>query len=179
MSTAKIIFSGFGGQGVLMMGYVLATAGMLEDKHVTYLPSYGAEVRGGTANCTVTVSDEPIASPVASFPDLAVVMNTPSLMKFEGGVKPGGFVFLNSDLVDIKPKRRDVQVVAVPANTIAERIGNPRGANMVMIGAIVQKTGIVSLKSVISGVKNIFEKKGSKVHKMNTLALREGAAFVK
>lgn len=179
MSTAKIIFSGFGGQGVLMMGYVLATAGMLEDKHVTYLPSYGAEVRGGTANCTVTVSDEPIASPVASFPDLAVVMNTPSLMKFEGGVKSGGSVFMNSDLVDIKPKRRDIQVVAVPANTIAERVGNPRGANMVMIGAIVQKTGIVSLKSVINGVKNIFETKGSKVHKMNTLALKEGAAFVK
>ena len=179
MSTAKTIFSGFGGQGVLMMGYVLATAGMLEDKHVTYLPSYGAEVRGGTANCTVTVSDEPIASPVASFPDFAVVMNTPSLMKFEGGVKPKGTVFVNSDLVDVKPKRRDIQVVAIPVNSIAERVGNARGANMVMIGAFVQKTGLVSLQSVIKGVKNIFEAKGSKVHKMNTLALKEGAAFVK
>jgi 2-oxoglutarate ferredoxin oxidoreductase subunit gamma len=179
MSTAKIIFSGFGGQGVLMMGYVLATAGMLEDKHVTYLPSYGAEVRGGTANCTVTVSDEPIASPVASFPDFAVVMNTPSLMKFEGGVKPKGTIFLNSDLVDRKPKRRDVKVVAVPANSIAERVGNPRGANMVMIGALVQSAGLVSLRSVIRGVKDIFESKGAKVHKMNTLALKEGAAFVK
>jgi len=177
MSTAKIIFSGFGGQGVLMMGYVLATAGMLEDKHVTYLPSYGAEVRGGTANCTVT--DEPIASPVASFPDFAVVMNTPSLMKFEGGVKPKGTIFLNSDLVDRKPKRRDVKVVAVPANSIAERVGNPRGANMVMIGALVQSAGLVSLRSVIRGVKDIFESKGAKVHKMNTLALKEGAAFVK
>ncbi len=179
MSATKIIFSGFGGQGVLMMGYVLAAAGMSEDKHVTYLPSYGAEVRGGTANCTVTVSDEPIASPVASFPDFAVVMNTPSLMRFEGGVKTKGAIFLNSDLVDLKPKRRDIQVVAIPANTIAERVGNVRGANMVMIGGFVQKTRLVSLQAVIKGLKNIFEAKGSKVYKMNTIALREGAAFVK
>ncbi|MES0349729.1 MAG: 2-oxoacid:acceptor oxidoreductase family protein [Desulfobacteria bacterium] len=175
---AKTIFSGFGGQGVLMMGYVLATSGMNEDKHVTYLPSYGAEVRGGTANCTVTVSDEPIASPVASFPDLAVLMNTPSLIRFEGGVKSGGTVFLNSDLVDVRPKRRDIEVVSIPVNSIAERLGNTRGANMVMIGALVQQTGLVSLKSVIKSVKSIFQKKGSKVHKMNTLAIKEGAAFV-
>ena len=161
-----------------MMGYVLATSGMHEDKHVTYLPSYGAEVRGGTANCTITVSDEPIASPVASFPDFAILMNTPSLMKFEGGVKSGGTVFLNSDLVDLRPKRRDIQVVAIPVNSIAERLGNARGANMVMIGALVQKTGLVSLKSVIKSVRSIFETKGSKVHKMNTLAIKEGAAFV-
>ncbi len=175
---AKTIFSGFGGQGVLMMGYVLATSGMNEDKHVTYLPSYGAEVRGGTANCTVTVSDEPIASPVASFPDSAVLMNTPSLIRFEGGVKSGGTVFLNSDLVDVQPKRRDIQVVSIPVNSIAEKLGNTRGANMVMIGALVQRTGLVSLKSVIKSVKSIFQKKGSKVHKMNTLAIKEGAAFV-
>jgi 2-oxoglutarate ferredoxin oxidoreductase subunit gamma len=175
---AKTIFSGFGGQGVLMMGYVLATSGMHEDKHVTYLPSYGAEVRGGTANCTVTVSDEPIASPVASFPDLAVLMNTPSLIRFEGGVRSGGTVFLNSDLVDVRPKRRDIEVVSIPVNSIAGRLGNTRGANMVMIGALVQQTGLVSLKSVIKSVKSIFQKKGSKVHKMNTLAIKEGAAFV-
>jgi len=178
MGTTKTIFSGFGGQGVMMMGYVLATSGMYEDKHVTYLPSYGAEVRGGTANCTVTVSDEPIASPVASFPEFAILMNTPSLMKFEGGVKTGGTVFLNSDLVELRPKRSDVQVVAIPANSIAERLGNARGANMVMIGAFVQKTGLVSLKSVIKSVRSIFETKGSKVHKMNTLAIKEGAAFM-
>jgi len=175
---AKTIFSGFGGQGVLMMGYVLATSGMNENKHVTYLPSYGAEVRGGTANCTVTVSDEPIASPVASFPDLAVLMNTPSLIRFEGGVRSGGTVFLNSDLVDVRPKRRDIEVVSIPVNSIAGRLGNTRGANMVMIGALVQQTGLVSLKSVIQSVKSIFQKKGSKVHKMNTLAIKEGAAFV-
>ena len=132
MGITTTIFSGFGGQGVLMMGYVLATSGMHEDKHVTFLPSYGAEVRGGTANCTITVSDEPIASPVASSSDFAVLMNTPSLIRFETRVKTGGTVFLNSDLVELAPKRRDIQVVAIPANSIAERLGNVRGANMVM-----------------------------------------------
>lgn len=175
----KTIFSGFGGQGVLMMGYVLASSGMHEDKHVTYLPSYGAEVRGGTANCTITVSDEPIASPVASFLDFAVLMNTPSLVKFEGKVKAGGTIFLNDDLVELRPKRLDIAVLRVPVNTIADRLGHTRGANMVMIGAFAQKTGLVSLKSVIKSVKDIFATKGAKVHKMNTLALKEGAAFVK
>jgi 2-oxoglutarate ferredoxin oxidoreductase subunit gamma len=179
MSVIKTIFSGFGGQGVLMMGYVLATAGMDEGKHVTYLPAYGAEVRGGTANCTVTVSDEPIASPVASFPDFAVLMNKPSVMRFEGGVKSGGIVLLNSDLIDIQPKRTDIEVLAVPVNSIAEKLGSVRGANMVMIGAFAQKTGVVALKSVIKAVKTIFESKGPRVHKLNTKALKEGAAFVK
>ena len=178
MSMAKTIFSGFGGQGVLMMGYVLATAGMHEDNHVTYLPSYGAEVRGGTANCTITISDEPIASPVASFPDFAVLMNTPSVVRFEGKVKTGGTVFLNEDLVELWPKRGDVEVVAIPVNTIAERLGSVRSANMVMIGAFAQKTGLVSLKSLIKSVKEIFATKGSKVHKINTLAIKEGAALI-
>ena len=179
MGMTKTVFSGFGGQGVLMMGYVLASAGMHEDKHVTYLPSYGAEVRGGTANCTITVSDEPIASPVASFPDFAVLMNTPSLVRFEGKVKSGGTVFLNDDLVELRPKRVDIEVLSVPVNTIADRLGHARGANMVMIGAFAQKTGLVSLKSVIKSVKDIFAAKGTKVHKMNTLALKEGASFMK
>jgi len=178
MGMTKTIFSGFGGQGVLMMGFVLASAGMEEDKHVTYLPSYGAEVRGGTANCTITVSDEPIASPVASFADFAVLMNTPSLVRFEGRVKEGGTVFLNKDLVDLVPKRADVDVVSIPVNTIANELGNPRGANMVMIGAFAQKTGVVSLESVVKSVKEILAAKGSKVHTLNTLALKEGAAFV-
>jgi len=178
MGMTRTIFSGFGGQGVLMMGYVLASAGMDEEQHVTYLPSYGAEVRGGTANCTITVSDEPIASPVASFPDFAVLMNTPSLVRFEGRVKPGGTIFLNKDLVELKPKRADVEFVSVPVNTIANELGNLRGANMVMIGAFAQKTGLVSLKSILKSVKDIFAAKGSKIHKMNTLALKEGAAFI-
>ena len=179
MDNTTTIFSGFGGQGVLMMGYVLATSGMYEDKHVTFLPAYGAEVRGGTANCTITVSDEPIASPVASSSDFAVLMNTPSLIRFETRVKTGGTVFLNSDLIDLQPKRRDIQVLTIPANSIAERLNNVRGANMVMIGALVQKTRIVSLKSVIKSVEGIFEAKGDKIIKTNTQAIKEGAAFVR
>jgi 2-oxoglutarate ferredoxin oxidoreductase subunit gamma len=106
-------------------------------------------------------------------------MNKPSLVRFEGGVKTGGIVFLNSDLVDLRPKRKDIEVLPVPVNSIAEEVGNARGANMVMIGALVQKTGLVALKSVINSVKTIFETKGPKVHKLNTMALKEGAAFVK
>jgi 2-oxoglutarate ferredoxin oxidoreductase subunit gamma len=178
MGITKTIFSGFGGQGVLMMGYVLATSGMHEDKHVTYLPAYGAEVRGGTANCTVTVSDNPIASPVASFPDYAVLMNTPSVVRFEGKVRTGGTIFLNKDLVEVIPKRTDIEVVSVPVNAIADGLGSLRSANMVMIGAFAQKTGLISLDTVINSVKAIFAKKGEKVHKMNTLAIQEGAAFI-
>jgi len=179
MTMTQTIFAGFGGQGVLMMGYVLATAGMHEGKHVTYLPSYGAEVRGGTANCTVTVSDDSIASPVASFADIAVIMNTPSLLRFEGRVAGGGTMFLNGDLVDQAPKRKDIEVVSVPANAIARRIGNARGANMVMVGAFAQKTGVVSVTTLIESVKEIFATKGAKIHELNTKALEERAAFVK
>jgi 2-oxoglutarate ferredoxin oxidoreductase subunit gamma len=178
MATIKTIFSGFGGQGVLMMGYVLATSGMNEDKHVTYLPAYGAEVRGGTANCTITVSGDPIASPVASSPNFAVLMNTPSVMRFEGKVKSGGTVFLNQDTVEIMPKREDIEVVSIPVNTIADKLGSLRSANMVMVGAFAQKTGVVALETVIKSVKDIFAAKGSKVHEINTLAIKEGAAFV-
>ena len=178
MATTKTIFSGFGGQGVLMMGYVLATSGMHEGKHVTYLPAYGAEVRGGTANCTITVSDDPIASPVASFPDYAVLMNTPSVVRFEGKVRAGGTVFLNKDLVEVIPKRTDIEVVSIPVNSIADGLGSLRSANMVMIGAFAQKTGLVSLDSIVKSVKEIFANKGEKVHEMNTTAIKEGAAFI-
>jgi 2-oxoglutarate ferredoxin oxidoreductase subunit gamma len=179
MGTTKTIFSGFGGQGVLMMGYVLATSGMHEDKHVTYLPAYGAEVRGGTANCTITVSDEPIASPVASFPDYAVLMNTPSVLRFEGKVKGGGTIFLNKDLVEVLPKRKDIEVVSIPVNSIADKLGSLRSANMVMIGAFAQQTALVSFNALVDSVKDIFAAKGKKVHEMNTKALTEGAAFIK
>jgi len=162
-----------------MMGYVLATSGMHEDKYVTYLPAYGAEVRGGTANCTITVSDDPIASPVASFPDYAVLMNTPSVLRFEGKVKSGGIIFLNKDLVDVEPGRKDIDVVSVPVNSIADELGSLRSANMVMIGAFAEKTGLVSLSSVIDSVQEIFAKKGQKVHETNARAIEQGAAFVR
>ena len=119
----KAIFAGFGGQGVLSMGLSLAQAAMREGRNVTYLPSYGAEVRGGTANCTVAISNEEIASPVASSPEFVIAMNQPSMVRFQHQLQSGGVFFLNSSLIDAEVMRGDIEVVRVPANTIAEQIG--------------------------------------------------------
>ena len=169
----KTIFSGFGGQGVLMMGYAFAVAAMREDKHVTYMPSYGAEVRGGTANCTVAVSSEEIASPIASSPEFIVVMNKPSLAMFQNRLQPGGVLFLNSTMIDDTPSRGDIEVVTVDAGTIAEDIGDMRSTNMVMLGSFVNKTNMVKLSTVIDGLSEIFDGK-KKVVEMNARALELG-----
>ena len=155
----KTIFAGFGGQGVLSMGLNLAQAAMLEGKYVTYLPSYGAEVRGGTANCTVAISDEEIASPVASSPEFIIAMNQPSLVRFQNQIQSGGLFFVNSSLVEVEISRGDVDIVSVPANSIAEELGNPRSANMVMLGAFTKKSNIVSLSSMIEGLKDALKNK--------------------
>lgn len=155
----KTIFAGFGGQGVLSMGLSLAQSAMLEGKNVTYLPSYGAEVRGGTANCTVAISDEDIASPVASSPEFIVVMNQPSLVRFQNQVQSGGVLLVNSSLVEADISRGDIDVVSVPANAIAEELGSPRSANMVMLGAFTKKSNLVSLSSVIEELKNTLKNK--------------------
>jgi 2-oxoglutarate ferredoxin oxidoreductase subunit gamma len=176
--TKKTIFSGFGGQGVLMMGYVLAVAAMRDGKEVTYLPSYGAEVRGGTANCTVVVSDEEIFSPVASFPDYGVIMNKPSLAKYEGMIKEGGTIILNSSLVDTVPPRDDLEIVLVPANDIAKKLGSDRTINMIMLGAFVAKTGITTLDSIMSGLAEIVKGKKASVMKLNRKGLDMGSQLV-
>lgn len=149
----KTIFAGFGGQGVISMGLNIAQAAMIEGKNVTHLPSYGAEMRGGTANCTVAVSDEEIASPVASSPEFVVAMNQPSLVKFQNQIESGGVIFVNSSLVEIEVIRGDVEVVKVPATKMAEEIGSTRSANMVMLGAFIKRTNMVSLDTMINVVK--------------------------
>ena len=169
----KTIFAGFGGQGVLSMGLNLAQAAMLEGRHVTYLPSYGAEVRGGTANCTVAISDEEIASPVASSPEFIVAMNQPSLIRFQNQIQSGGLFFVNSSLVEAEISRGDVDIINVPANRIAEELGNPRSANIVMLGAFTKKSNIVSLSSVIEGLKDAFKNK-QKLIAINEKALMAG-----
>jgi 2-oxoglutarate ferredoxin oxidoreductase subunit gamma len=174
----KSIFSGFGGQGVLMMGYVLALAGMEEDRHVTYLPSYGAEVRGGTANCTVVVSDSEIASPVSSSPDYIVAMNYPSLIKYQNMVKAGGVFFLNSDLILERPMREDAEVVLVPANSLAHELGNDRTLNMVMLGAMVKVTGIVTGKGLEKALATVFEGKKASLVDINRKALEKGSDYI-
>lgn len=169
----KTVFAGFGGQGVLSMGLNLAQAALLEGKNVTYLPSYGAEVRGGTANCTVAVSDEEIASPVASSPDFIVAMNQPSMVRFQNQIQSGGVLFINSSLIEAEISRGDVDIVKVPANSIAEQLGSLRSANMVMLGAFTKNSNIVSISSVIEGLKSALKKK-QKLIAVNTKALMAG-----
>ncbi len=169
----KTIFAGFGGQGVMSMGLNLAQAAMLEGKNVTYLPSYGAEVRGGTANCTVAVSDEEIASPVASSPDFIVAMNQPSLVRFQNQIQSGGVLFINSSLIEAEISRGDIDIVRVPANSIAEKLGSPRSVNMVMMGAFTKKSNIVSISSVIEGLKSALKDK-QKLIAINKKAIMAG-----
>lgn len=169
----KTIFAGFGGQGVLSMGLNLAQAAMLEGKYITYLPSYGAEMRGGTANCTVAVSDEEIASPVASSPEFIVAMNQPSLIRFQNQIESGGLFFVNSSLIEAEITRGDIDIVEVPANSIAEELGSPRSANMVMLGAFTKKSNLVSLSSVIEALKDTLKNK-QKLIAINKKALQAG-----
>jgi len=172
-SKTKTIFAGFGGQGVLSMGLNLAQAGMLENKSVTYLPAYGAEMRGGTANCTVAISDEEIASPVASSPEFLVAMNWPSLVRFQNQVRSGGVFFINSSLMEANISREDVDMLEVPANDMAEELGNLKCANMVMLGAFIKKSEVVSLATLVKGLEESFKNK-PKLIPLNTQALTNG-----
>lgn len=174
----SIIFAGFGGQGVMLMGQVLAQAGMNEDKYVTWFPSYGPEMRGGTANCTVVVSDEPVASPVVEMPTEVVAMNIPSLLKFEPKVKKDGFLFINTSVVDRKPQRKDIRIIELPANEIAENLGNVKIANMVMLGGFVQVTKCVGIDSVIEAMRYKLSGKNSDLLELNVKAIFEGAKHV-
>ena len=158
----KTIFAGFGGQGIISMGLNVAQAAMLEGKNVTHLPSYGAEMRGGTANCTVAVSDEEIASPVASSPEFVVAMNQPSLIRFQNQIESGGVIFINSSLVDYEITRGDVEVIKVQATKIAEDLESARSANMVMLGAYIRRTNIITIETMVKVIKtsnkaNLFE----------------------
>ena len=161
-----------------MMGYVLAVSAMRDGRHVTYLPSYGAEVRGGTANCTVIISDEEIFSPVSSSPDYAVIMNKPSQSKFEGSIKEGGVIFLNSSLVDRESFREDIEVVKIPANKIALELKSARTLNMIMLGAFVSKTRVTSLDSIMDGLTEIVKGKKASVMKLNRKGMDRGAEYV-
>jgi len=155
------------------MGLNLAQAAMLEGKYITYLPSYGAEMRGGTANCTVAVSDEEIASPVASSPEFIVAMNQPSLIRFQNQIESGGLFFINSSLIEAEISRGDIDIVEVPANSIAEELGSPRSANMVMLGAFTKKSNLASLSSVIEALKDTLKNK-QKLIAINKKALQAG-----
>jgi len=174
----KTVFSGFGGQGIVMMGYLLATAGMVEDKNVTCLPSYGAEVRGGTANCTVVISTEEIASPVASEPEYAVFMNHPSLIRFQNQVQSGGTIFLNSSMITTKPIRGDLEIYEVPASDLAKQLGQDKVTNMVMLGALIKKSGIVSVETLVRVLRDTFSSRNPGIVKLNKSALMLGYDYL-
>jgi 2-oxoglutarate ferredoxin oxidoreductase subunit gamma len=170
-----VIMAGFGGQGILLIGKMLAYAGMHEGKEVSWLPSYGPEMRGGTCNCTVVISDRPVGSPVIRSPRAVLAMNLPSLDKFEHDVRPGGLLLINSSLINRDPARTDLTVVKVPANEIANSLGNPRAANMVALGAYLGATGAVSVAEVEAVVRETFSAKPQLVES-NLLALHRGFA---
>jgi 2-oxoglutarate ferredoxin oxidoreductase subunit gamma len=173
----KTIFAGSGGQGVLMMGYVFAVAAMRDGKYVTYLPSYGAEVRGGTANCTVVVSDEEIASPVASSPDCVVVMNKPSMLKYQETIKEGGLMVINSNLVDSDPYRKDIEIIKIPANDIANELGNSKTLNMIMLGAFSAKSKITTPESLMNGLTEIVKSNNNDLMRLNRQGLDRGTRY--
>ena len=173
----KTAFAGSGGQGVLSMGYILAFAVMKDGKNVTYLPSYGAEVRGGTANCTVCVSDEEIASPVASSPDFAVVLNNPSMAKYQNLVKKGGIMIMNSSLIDVQPERGDIETIKIPANEIAIELGNERTVNVIMLGAFAARTGVTSQDSLMGGLSEVLGAKKAGLIELNRKGMEKGAEY--
>lgn len=174
----EIILAGFGGQGVMSIGKNLVEAGVAEDLEASWVPSYGPEMRGGTANCTVILSDERIGSPLVEKPTEIIVMNRPSLAKFVDDVVPGGTVFVNSSIVHDKVERTDVNVVYVPCDDIAKELGNPKVGNIVMLGAYVAATKVLKVETIENMIIEMFTGKKAKLVPLNIEALKQGMACV-
>jgi 2-oxoglutarate ferredoxin oxidoreductase subunit gamma len=173
----EIIISGFGGQGTLFAGQVLAYAAMDADFHVTWIPSYGPEMRGGKARCTVIISDQEIGSPLVRRPSAAIVMNIPSYEAFEPMVKPGGVLVVNQSLIPRRSERIDIRVVYVPASDLAAEMGNVRVANMICLGALVKALGVLPLEALEAALDNHLVERHRKWLPLNKEALRKGAEF--
>ncbi|WP_035292402.1 2-oxoacid:acceptor oxidoreductase family protein [Clostridium sp. KNHs214] len=174
--TQEVIFAGFGGQGILSMGKFLAYAGMDANLNVSWLPSYGPEMRGGTANCSVILSKEPVGSPIVTEPSSVIVMNRPSLDKFEESMVKGGLLIMDSDLVNRDAERKDIEVIKIPAQSEAEKLGSKKIANMILLGALVKKTGIVSMEELLAALKAHGKEK---FYEVNKAALEKGAEYAK
>ena len=175
----NLIVAGFGGQGVMVIGNLLAYAAMTEGKHVTYLPVYGVEMRGGTANCTVVIASHPIGSPVVGKPHAAIVMNLPSLIKYEPLILPNGLVFLNSSLIEPKETyRKDIEIFSIPVNEIAINNGNPKLANMVALGAFNEKTRLVQMSSLFESLGKVLDERYHHLIPSNIKAIEAGAKYV-
>jgi len=176
--TLDVIMAGFGGQGVMLMGQLLTYAGMVLGKQVSWMPSYGPEMRGGTANCTVIVSDEEIGSPVVTRPDVVIALNLPSLDKFEEVVEVGGVLIYNSSLIKRRPTRTDIRVIEIAANDIAAELGNPRVANMVALGALLEATRVVSDESMEQALRKALPAHRQDMLPLNMQAISRGRAAV-
>lgn len=175
----EIIVAGFGGQGVLAMGRLMAYAGMIQGKNVSWLPSYGPEMRGGTANCNVILSDELVGCPVISQATCLIAMNGPSLDKFESAVVPGGRILVNSSLIDRKVERTDVEVYYYPANDVALELGNAKATNMVMLGAYAALTGFPAKEKILESFLKVFGEGKKHLLPLNEAALTKGMELVK
>ncbi len=174
----EIIFAGFGGQGVLFSGMLMTYAGMDSGKNATWLPSYGPEMRGGTAHVTVIISDEEIGSPLVENPGAALVFNIPSMKKYETKIRPGGVLVYNSSLINLPHKRNDITYIPVPASKLAAEMGNPRVANVIALGALTQAIGALPLEAVHHAIKNHLPPKKQPLVPLNQKALKRGAALV-
>ncbi|MBI4352244.1 MAG: 2-oxoacid:acceptor oxidoreductase family protein [Elusimicrobia bacterium] len=172
-----IRISGFGGQGVISAGVLLAQAGMMEGKEVSFFPAYGAEMRGGTANCSIVVASDEVSTPIVSSPDTAIVFNEPSLAKFEPAVKPGGLLIINSSLINSRAGRADIKTLYVPCNAIAAELGNAKVMNMVALGAFAAATGAMSVDAIARALPKVYKKLKPEVLELNVKALKRGAEF--
>ncbi len=177
MSTKQFLFSGFGGQGILFAGKFLAYKGLIEDKQVSWLPSYGPEMRGGTASCSVIVSDEPVGSPIVSNPDMLIAMNLPSLDKYENAVVPGGVIFADSTLIERKVNRDDVTVYYIPATRLASENGTPTLANMIIIGKVLKVLGDFEENAVRAALGKVISAKHADMLEVNLKAMQLGADY--
>ena len=174
-----VIIAGFGGQGVMVIGNILAYAAMKEGKQVTYLPVYGVEMRGGTANCTVVISSKEIGSPIVGRPHAAIIMNLPSMNKYEPQVLPGGLLMYNSSLIDpSEASRKDIEISPIPINEIAIQNGNPKLANMVALGAFVERTKLVGMTSLFDSFEKVLDERYHRLIPSNIKAIQIGAEFV-
>lgn len=174
MEELRIVFAGFGGQGLLFAGKVVAYAGLIDGRQVSWLPSYGPEMRGGTANCSVTLSDDPIGSPLITDPNVLIAMNQPSLLKFEPVIVPGGIALIDSTLVTRVPERDDVRVFSVPATRIAEEEGLKGLANIVLVGKMLKETGFCSMETIDAAVRKTVPPTKAAMLERNLRALQLG-----
>lgn len=177
MALHKMIFAGFGGQGIMLIGQMLAYGGMREGKEVTFLPSYGPEMRGGTANCTVIVSDQPVSCPIIDKATCVVAMNQPSMAKFEAVVEKGGDLFLNSSLIDADSGRDDVKVHKVDVTELAKKEGNDRVANIIMLGAVIERTKAIKPETIEKLIEETFSGAKASLQEVNIKAFNLGRSL--